>query len=113
MVSLLVYSVPAVPCLLRGAGRWAKCVMCSVAMIYFARLALASLAHKQALPQEFKAYNMPRWWGFYRNLGEVTLKFVCPEQEVVMVRLGNSLCKWGSSPVDLTAELCDATLRLA
>lgn len=53
----------------RDAGVWAKCVMASVAMVYFTRLALAALAHTQKLPQEFEDYRMPPWWELYRQLG--------------------------------------------
>lgn len=50
------------------AGDWAKCLMSSVAMIYFARLTISALSHEQRLPKVFEAYNMPKWWGFYRNM---------------------------------------------
>lgn len=48
---------------------WARFLMSSVAMIYFARLFLAALAHRQNRPQEFEEYRMPKWWGMYRHLG--------------------------------------------
>lgn len=53
----------------RNASVWAKCVMASVAMIYFTRLSLAALAHTQKPPPEFEAYLMPPWWELYRQLG--------------------------------------------
>lgn len=31
---------------------------------------MAALSHKQRLPKAFEAYNMPKWWPFYRNMGE-------------------------------------------
>ena len=46
-------------------------MMVSVSMIYFARLSLASLAHKEKRPEGFDAYKMPKWWTFYRPLDNV------------------------------------------
>ena len=43
--------------------------MISVAMIYFARLSLTSLSHKEEMPVAFEAYKMPKWWGTYRHAG--------------------------------------------
>lgn len=43
--------------------------MASVAMIYFARLSMVALSHKQKLPAEFSRYNIPKWWGIYRHAG--------------------------------------------
>lgn len=43
--------------------------MASVAMIYFARLSLAALSHKQKIPAEFARYNIPKWWSVYRHTG--------------------------------------------
>lgn len=51
----------------RGGGLWAQFIMGSVALIYFARLSLAALSHKQQLPAEFAHYKIPKWWGIYRH----------------------------------------------
>lgn len=56
-------------CTTRNAGIWARLLMASVAMIYFARLSLAALGHRRTRPREFEQYSMPEWWGVYRHLG--------------------------------------------
>lgn len=56
-------------------------------MIYFARLTISALSHEQRLPKVFEAYNMPKWWGFYRNMGRQS-------RNRVLYFLGNGLaCK--------------------
>lgn len=53
----------------RDGGIWAKFIMVSVAMIYFGRLSLTALSHKEELPVAFEAYRMPKWWRAYRHAG--------------------------------------------
>lgn len=53
----------------RDGGIWAKFIMVSVAMIYFGRLSLTALSHKEELPVAFEAYKMPKWWRAYRHAG--------------------------------------------
>ena len=47
--------------------------MVSVSMIYFSRLSLASMAHKEIRPEGFDAYNMPKWWTVFRPLDNIVI----------------------------------------
>lgn len=48
---------------------WARFLIASVALIYTARLSVASLSHTLELPKAFGSFSMPDWWEPYRLLG--------------------------------------------